>query len=40
MISMNIAISNMYNGGLSFSTMAYYFLFSINTAVKVRDKLT
>ena len=40
MISMNIAISNMYNDGLSFSTMAHYFLFPINTAVSVRDKLT
>ena len=37
---MNIAISNIYNDGLSFSTMAHYFLFSINTAVSVRDKLT
>ena len=40
MISMNIAISNIYHDGLSFSTMAHYFLFSINTAVSVRDKLT
>ena len=37
---MNKAISNIYHDGLSFSTMAHYFLFSINTAVSVCNKLT
>ena len=32
--------SNVYHEGLSFSTMSYYFPFSINTALSVSDKLT
>ena len=40
MINMNMGKSNVYHEGLSFSTMAYYFPFSINTAVSVSDKLT
>ena len=33
MFYMNIDISNVYQEGLSFYKMAYYFLFSINAAV-------
>ena len=33
-------ISNVYHEGLSFSTMAYYFPFSINKAVSVSGKFT
>ena len=40
MINMNMGKSNVYHEGLSFSTMAYYFPFSINSAVSVSDKLT
>ena len=38
--SMNKTISNVYHKGLSFSTMAYYFPFSISSAMSVSDKLT
>ena len=40
MFHMNMGISNVYNEGLSSSTMAYYFPFSSNTAVSVSGKLT
>ena len=40
MINMNMGKGNVYHEGLSFSTMAYYFPFSINSSVSVSDKLT